>query len=858
MATIYPPTGQTAESSILPWVATGGLGTPTWSVSQAEGAYDAYWTGGSSIDGSATWTLPAAASDKLRGRTVTVTVTIKAAAGANGGGRVRIADNIGSALGAEIQGATGVSTAVLAVDAAATSLVINLQARANGSGTSGNIYFSWPSISITYSGALITIRSPRGELSTTLTAAMQTAAGNSSNDYTTKGIGRPFGFITLTSRSGSVVKTYTTEDSPNRIFKVLASEGMYGGSLYQVAGPDGRLIDVAAELVFNNNDKEFSTLDLRGYKVLIGWGFVTFAGEYAFGEPYWVLSQRNISFEGSNYTIFRCMSAWQRLEYQKAIGLAAGTYTLYTITDVIRYALMDLFTDNADTCRLFAGGAFTPVAPGYDTAAQNNTVNDVRPLAATPAVGDIFYIGDDEVFDRVSMHVTTAGVKGAATITLVWEYYNGAAWATLTADVGEATLDHTVDFTTLGLKVVTFTLPTDWATVAVDGATKYFIRARVSAAAGGAWTTQPWIGRIGIGRDWAIEVLTTDSIEDSVTTTLTTTYDESIRAVVARAIARTKCKLYMTPTYFVATVFTDAPGSTDYDYELDGEHPFKQSEYEQGLVIPNQIVCTASGDPTAPTWIGTANHASTQTAIGVITEFVRDAAVTSNALALAVAERVRDRYVQTAFQGEFTAAIDVDRNPWAWVGVRDTRNTAGAGNTYTGRVGHIVREFNPYEQVYRMTVSLGLRKLGALDLITANRTLDGPAVTSGAYDWMRPRTTAEEMDELITASQTRQRAGIPMTVPQTIPDYSGFRAVSLAPPVFPAKPQPQVLATVSAVNFLQQQLINIRRVAAQLQNVFDDMRGPKLTQYSRDVLARQASLYEQESKRLDELIKGGK
>jgi len=116
------------------------------------------------------------------------------------------------------------------------------------------------------------------------------------------------------------------------------------------------------------------------------------------------------------------------------------------------------------------------------TPANEATANDMTLLPAIPAVNDAYYFGGTQTFDKVTLNIGTAGV---GTWTIVWEYYNGSAWVTLTGAT-----DGTTGFTAAaGNHDVDFTPPTDWAQVAVAALTRFWIRARVSAYT--AITTQP-------------------------------------------------------------------------------------------------------------------------------------------------------------------------------------------------------------------------------------------------------------------------------------------------------------------------------------------------------------------------------
>ncbi|MGB9521626.1 MAG: hypothetical protein ACPL6F_02610, partial [Anaerolineales bacterium] len=116
------------------------------------------------------------------------------------------------------------------------------------------------------------------------------------------------------------------------------------------------------------------------------------------------------------------------------------------------------------------------------TAANNATANDITLLRATPAVGDAYYFGGKEPFYKLRLNIGTAG---AGTWTIVWEYYNGSTWTSIT-DI----FDPTNGFKNgTGNKDIVFSPPTDWASTSVNGIPAYWIRARVSSFS--TITTQP-------------------------------------------------------------------------------------------------------------------------------------------------------------------------------------------------------------------------------------------------------------------------------------------------------------------------------------------------------------------------------
>jgi len=123
------------------------------------------------------------------------------------------------------------------------------------------------------------------------------------------------------------------------------------------------------------------------------------------------------------------------------------------------------------------GGALTTET----TAAKNATVNDMTLLPATPAVNDAYYFGSDYVFNKLLLNI---GTQGVGTWTVVWEYWDGGAWQA----VGDLSDGTSAFKSSTGIKTVDFTAA-GWATTAVNGITKYWLRARVDSYS--TITTQP-------------------------------------------------------------------------------------------------------------------------------------------------------------------------------------------------------------------------------------------------------------------------------------------------------------------------------------------------------------------------------
>lgn len=117
------------------------------------------------------------------------------------------------------------------------------------------------------------------------------------------------------------------------------------------------------------------------------------------------------------------------------------------------------------------------------TAANNGTANDMNLLPAVPAVNDAYYFMATEIPGGVRVNI---GTQGVGTWTITWEYSNSAGTYSALAGVTDGTTSFTA---AAGNRDVTFTMPTNWGKVTVNGYLGYAIRARVSAYT--AVTTQP-------------------------------------------------------------------------------------------------------------------------------------------------------------------------------------------------------------------------------------------------------------------------------------------------------------------------------------------------------------------------------
>lgn len=140
-------------------------------------------------------------------------------------------------------------------------------------------------------------------------------------------------------------------------------------------------------------------------------------------------------------------------------------------------------------------------SPGPDvfvdqTAAFNSPTNaDVTPFPGTEAVTDYFAIGFSAPFQRVIFN-TLGGTQGVGGV-VVWEYWNGSAWAALSG-----VSDGTAGFTAALAdgQILSYTLPADWAQNTLNSVAAYYIRARITTIYG----TNPVFSQGFIAREvWA-------------------------------------------------------------------------------------------------------------------------------------------------------------------------------------------------------------------------------------------------------------------------------------------------------------------------------------------------------------------
>ncbi len=165
----------------------------------------------------------------------------------------------------------------------------------------------------------------------------------------------------------------------------------------------------------------------------------------------------------------------------KTVILDDGAFVLDDVAGRQMWVLLTYLT--AGTTALTGAIAMDGAVPTDETAGANNAAaNDMPLLPAIPVQNDAYYFGGSEPFGKLTLNI---GTQGDGTWTITWEYYNGTTWVALSSIT-----DGTTGFkAAVGNHDVTYTVPSDWASVSVGGVTAYYIRGRVSAYT--AITTQP-------------------------------------------------------------------------------------------------------------------------------------------------------------------------------------------------------------------------------------------------------------------------------------------------------------------------------------------------------------------------------
>lgn len=206
---------------------------------------------------------------------------------------------------------------------------------------------------------------------------------------------------------------------------------------------------------------------------------------WASGADLVIFLENNASDNG----VYRNFSSWDHLanpapalwiEYQTgtaAFGRAATCLDEVFVANKHGYAqLTHVFHYDASTATYSANliGAALPVAF----------------YPAVPAVGDIVYFGISSASANAAPFTSIVFDIGTAQTdltTIVWEYWNGGAWAVLSTADGTTTSGITPSFIFTGVRAINWQAPAAWSTSAsaVNTVSGWWVRARITAIGAG-------------------------------------------------------------------------------------------------------------------------------------------------------------------------------------------------------------------------------------------------------------------------------------------------------------------------------------------------------------------------------------
>jgi hypothetical protein len=124
----------------------------------------------------------------------------------------------------------------------------------------------------------------------------------------------------------------------------------------------------------------------------------------------------------------------------------------------------------------------------YTTEANQDTANDVPLLPASVGAGDGFFIGKSQLFQRLVIHMGTAG---AGTYTFQPKYWNGSAYTNLTVLYNSITNCKYTNSLSMAWE-----LPSNWAQNTVNSSQQYWL---FLSYVSGTMTTRPLADRIWVG-----------------------------------------------------------------------------------------------------------------------------------------------------------------------------------------------------------------------------------------------------------------------------------------------------------------------------------------------------------------------
>jgi len=305
--------------------------------------------------------------------------------------------------------------------------------------------------------------------------------------------------IILTATGRLLASTYSSlivysDDGGDNWLQGLAPTNIWGSGLYTLESlTSGRVIAASPFRIYISDDdgdnweevKNFGT----GYTIP---KFLQLSDGRIFLSIFHVSLGNEVWLSEDNGSTFRSIydDATTSAIASNAAYYPTGDKVYIVIGDLLQYDISTI--DNP--AGIFISNRTTKSNINFVKTYDSLAYTDQYPAASFPfelyseelALTEYCYIGsvsgpqftgkpfDNIVFDIDEICVVLEGDD----LAIDWEYYNGLSWASLGA------MDNTNHFARAGVNAVCWRIPSDWATVAVDGETGYWIRGKVDTLSG--------------------------------------------------------------------------------------------------------------------------------------------------------------------------------------------------------------------------------------------------------------------------------------------------------------------------------------------------------------------------------------
>lgn len=601
----------------------------------------------------------------------------------------------------------------------------------------------------------------------TLTATLEAAQ---------KAMGNALVKLVLT-KSGQSTQTYDNDASTDRILKVSHIEQPYS----QVA-----------EVTVQNSSSNLTSLDLRGYKGVISYGYNTSVGdEYKDKAPLWVISQRLDSWQGGLACVFQLIGTPNRLDKDRASEAFTPDFTdLQTVKSLLRqiaaggwsawqastaYSLDDFIiptTSNGLVYKCTTAGTSDSSEPTWATT-EGDTTSDNTATWTCEGV-------EIKSFNHTSAYTLTIDNEDA----IIDSYKPKDSFRILINDSRLDIIKRLISYTKQAFRVEDDEELHVFLPVTTPSIVNADMELTTGWTGGGRNTTQPYSGtyswrisNAGAPNE-AYQDLTWSKayqgkkvtfggqayipsanharlrLDDGVGTT-DGSYHTGVAGHELLSVSRTfdasatRLRLTMrNENTSSAAYFDGVTIEVEYDYEYklatSGEHTFFDKSHRKRLLIPAKI--TVSSHPDHPTiYTGTATDTDSNDLLSH-PEY-HYARLASNAEALAMAEAIRDRYLWDGEQGSGLVPMNCGQEVFDYIKFTDSRDNS---DTRIGNVGYLKRTYVPGK--FEMELRLGSTAFGFGDVSLPRGVGAGTRPTSGGGTdevWDTLRKTWDFMERLV-------------------------------------------------------------------------------------------------------------